>query len=137
MAFRFLLAIAAALLLSGAAFAVAPGHTARTVEVRLNDSMAASQLETQLPMTLQFDDHMGTAQVAQVADGLDIEGAHPASSYRAGDVAYWAPDQSLIVFLTDGSAVPTHGLVVVGRVTNDVGELGSCAHNCVVRLIAR
>ena len=84
-------------------------------------------------LSRRLDDRMGTAQVAHLQAALDTAGAAPISSYRAGDIAYWPAEQSLIVFLADGSAVPSDGLVGVGRVTSGIDHLIGCARDCRLR----
>ncbi|MFE6255337.1 cyclophilin-like fold protein [Agromyces sp. NPDC057865] len=132
MTFRMLAPIVAALLLAGApACSAIPDRPAPAVAVL---DIPATQLEERLPVDLELDDRMGTAQVAQLAAALDAAGAVPVDGYRAGDVAYSAAEQSLIVFLVDGTAEPSDGLVDVGRVTSGMDSLASCARACTLRL---
>jgi len=93
------------------------------------------QLEQRLPVDLSFDDRMGAAQIAHLPTPLEIEDPEPISGYLAGDVAYWVPEQSIIVFLTDGPEVPAGSLVLVGHVTAGLNDLADCSRNCAVRLV--
>ena len=93
------------------------------------------QLERSLPLPLTFNDHMGAAQVAQLPTALEIEDAEPVTGYRAGDVAYWAPEQSIVIFLTDGPDLAAEGLVLMGHVSVGLDDLAGCARNCAVRLV--
>jgi hypothetical protein len=49
-------------------------------------------------------------------------------------VAYWPAERTLVVFLTDGAAVPDGGLALVGRVAEGLDGLAGCARACVVGL---
>ncbi|MGW9185333.1 cyclophilin-like fold protein [Agromyces sp. NPDC055661] len=135
MTFRMLAPIVAALLLAGApACSAIPDRPAPEAVAVLN--IPATQLEERLPVDLELDDRMGTAQVAKLAAALDTAGAVPVDDYRAGDVAYSAAEQSLVVFLVDGIAEPSDGLVDVGRVMSGMDGLSSCARACTLRLSA-
>lgn len=103
--------------------------------IRLNDSMAAVQLEHRLPLSMSFDDRMGVAQVAELPSPLELEAVEPPTEFRAGDAAYWAAEQSIVVFLSDGHDPAADGLVLVGHVTAGLAELADCTHDCRVRLV--
>lgn len=137
MKLRILATIAAALLLTAGAAACAPSPTTAAIEVRLNDSVAAVELSRSLPSTMSFDNRMGTAQVARLAAPLSTRGAATAPSYRAGDVAYWAAEQSIVIFLHDGSGVPTSGLVLIGHTSGDLSRIGDCTRQCTLSPTSR
>ena len=50
-------------------------------------------------------------------------------------MAYWAPEQSIVVFLSDGPDVPGDGLVLVGHVSTGMDDLAGCSQDCAVRLV--
>ena len=102
--------------------------------VALDDSAAAAELAMQLPLVLTFTDRMGTAEFAQLPAPLDIDAAQM-SSYRAGDVAYFESEQSIVVFLSDGTAVPDGGLVLVGHVTSGLDVVAGCARDCAIQFV--
>lgn len=136
MPLRTLVSLAAALLLvSAPACSHLPSGVIPEAEIRLDASAAAAQLDRSLPVALSFDDRMGTAQVALLPTAIDIENAEPIIGYRAGDVAYLASEQSIIVFLSDGIDVPSEGLVLLGHVTSGMEDLADCSRNCAVRLV--
>lgn len=136
MPLRTLVSIAAALLLLVSAPACSHVANAAAPEtgIQLNGSAPALQLEQDLPLGLVFNDHMGVALVAELPSALDTENAGTVDGYRAGDVAYWAPEHSIIVFLSDGTEVPREGLVMVGHVAVGLNRLADCVQNCPVRL---
>jgi hypothetical protein len=133
---------AAALLVIGAAAftlragSLAPAASASSGDsvatVRLIDSPAAVQLAERTVGALKLDAHMGTAQLADLA--LDVDFSNTVNSYRAGDVAYWASGEKVVIFLTDGTAVPPEGLIPLGQVTDGLDHLTSCAADCAVHL---
>lgn len=104
--------------------------------VAISGSATATQLTSQLPITMTFNDRMGAAVFAQLPAALTVAGSTPISGYRAGDVAYIASERSIVIFLSDGSAVPDHGLVLIGHLTSPLGSLASCVRDCAVQLAA-
>ncbi|MFE5671017.1 cyclophilin-like fold protein [Agromyces sp. NPDC056523] len=136
MTLRMLAPIAAALLLMG--LMGAPGCSNISDQPATEPVAAihptATGLADRLPVTLEFSDRMGIAQVAQLPAALDIVRPTPISGYHAGDVAYSATDQTLIVFLSDGTAAPSEDLVAVAKVTSGLDALAGCARKCSVRV---
>ena len=127
--------VATALLLAGtAACSPGPMGDAANAEIWLNSSEPAVQLREHLPISLLFNDRMGTGEIAQLSAEILVDGADPVSSYRVGDVAYWAPGESIVVFLSDGDSLAEEGLVLVGHVTSGLNDLASCTRNCAVNL---
>lgn len=137
MPFRVLASIAAAMLLlvSIPACSQPSGEPLPEAAIRLNDSMAAVQLEHRLPLSMTFDDRMGVAQVAKLPNPLEVESVESPTEYRAGDMAYWVAEQSIVVFLSDGHDLAADGLVLVGHVTVGLAELAGCTHDCRVSLV--
>ena len=77
---------------------------------------------------------MGTAVFAQLATPLAVDAADPMSEYRAGDIAYFAAERSLVVFLSGGAAVPDPGLTLVGHLAAGLDQLADCPHGCTIAL---
>jgi hypothetical protein len=129
--------IAVALLVTAPALSPADAELDRgQAVIALNDSLTAVQLAPQLPLVVAFNDRMGAAEFATLPQPLAIGGAPQMSGYRTGDVAYLAAEQSLVVFLSDGTAVPETGLVLVGRMTSGLGDLAGCTRDCATHLVA-
>ncbi|WP_457101694.1 cyclophilin-like fold protein [Microbacterium sp. P5_E9] len=104
--------------------------------ITLNESSVAAELASQLPLVLNFSDRMGTAEFAPLPEPLDIDSADQMSGYRAGDVAYLASEQSIVVFLSEGTAVPAGDLVLVGHVTSGLNVVAGCVRDCAVQIVA-
>ncbi|MBB5842194.1 hypothetical protein HD599_000517 [Conyzicola lurida] len=96
-------------------------------------SISPPSVASLLGERLEFDDRMGTAQVARLSTPMDIEGVRE-FDYEAGDVAYWPDGRSVIVFLSEGRAVPDGGVVLIGKVTNGMDVLTGCASDCVATI---
>jgi hypothetical protein len=119
----------------GLAACSAPVRDAGSVaHVRLDESSTADQLSDQRQGVLLFDDTMGTAQIARLSQPAEIRGVDVVDGYRAGDVAYWAAESTVVIFTADGSALPRGGLTLIGSVTDGLDELRGCARDCPVRL---
>jgi len=125
-----------AMLLLVTAPALAPAATAPPprVVVALDDSAAAAASAAHLPPTVTFHDRMGVAVFAPLPAALATGAAPAMTHYRAGDVAYVVAEQSIVVFLTDGAAVPQGGLMSLGHLEDGGDDLTSCAHGCAVEL---
>jgi hypothetical protein len=123
------------LLLGGVRTAAQDLGAPPTVKIGFSDSVAAAQFEDRLPVTLMFNDRMGTAMVGRVETPLPLDGADHLSEYTVGEVGYWAAEQSIVVFLHSGSAVPLEGIVSLGHVTAGFATLAGCARDCAVRVV--
>ncbi|NEA43818.1 cyclophilin-like fold protein [Streptomyces sp. SID11385] len=78
----------------------------------LNDSAAARDLATLLPLTLDLADFHGTERIGYPPRKLDTTGAPDASYPKAGDLAYYTPWGNLALFYRDGDHSPS--LVIIG-----------------------
>ncbi|HEY9308052.1 MAG TPA: cyclophilin-like fold protein [Microbacterium sp.] len=105
------------------------------VVAAFEDSATAAQLVSHLPSTLTFSDRMGAAVFAPLPVPLALDSTAAVDGYRRGDIAYVSSEQSIVVFLTDGTAVPDHGLVVLGHLTSGLQDLDGCVQNCAVELV--
>ena len=133
--FRALGVAVAALLatmLSACADNATPGVT-----IEMSEAGVARTFVARLPDTLIFSDRMGAAAVAFVPIRVDVDCQPMLSRYQTGDVVYRAAERSLFVFLSDGTADPGDGLVLVGRTTDGIENLSSCAQGCPIRVTVR
>lgn len=130
MRLRFILTPLVVLFLAIAAATAGPADTPVHPQIKLNDSTQAAQLAQRVPHSLVFNDVMGTAQVARLAEPLGPSDGDPITHYRAGDVAYWTAEESIIVFLTDGAAVPHDGFSLIGHISDDLDHLAGCNRDC-------
>ncbi|MFE5396001.1 cyclophilin-like fold protein [Streptomyces sp. NPDC056568] len=92
------------------------------VEATLNDSPAARDLATLLPLTLDLKDFHGTERIADPPRKLSTENAPEPQAPKTGDLAYYAPWGNLALFYQDGpSASPD--LLVLGHIDADADQL--------------
>jgi len=87
---------------------------------RLTGSATARALAARLPATLTFADYGGQEQIARLPAPLDTTGAPSTSDAPAGTIAYYVPDQSIVLYYTDVGSFP--GIVPIGTV-DDVGAV--------------
>lgn len=128
--------VAALLLLTAPTISHGSPTPASQAVLALEDSATALQLAAQLPLTARFHDRMGTAVFAQLPTPLAVTDADPLRAYRAGDIAYVTAEQNIVVFLTDGSAVPDHGVVLLGHLDRGLDDLAGCRNDCPVELVS-
>lgn len=127
--------LAVALLATVPAWSSSAQHAApKIVGIRIADSATARELAQRLPDTVTFDDRMGVAEVAHLRMPLDASQSAPMTAYHAGDVAYQVSQQSLIVFLSDGSAVPGGDLILVGHIGTGYDHIAGCTRDCTIHL---
>ena len=113
------------------------GSATRGVTIEMSEAPVATTLAAGLPETLVFSDRMGAAAVAFVPGPVEVDGHAPLTRYKAGDVAYRAAEQSLFVFLSDGTADPGDGLIPIGRTADGVAGLSGCSKDCSIRVSVR
>lgn len=133
MTHRLLAALATSLILIGITGYLLNTHPTTVATIELSNSATAARFGQRLPEVLLFNDRMGTAEISRLGEPLAVGSVGSADAYRAGDVAYWAPERTVVVFLTDTSAVPDTGLVRLGRVVAGLDGLAECNRNCPVQ----
>jgi hypothetical protein len=90
-----------------------------SINAVLNDSTAARDLATLLPLTLDMEDFHHTERISYPPRKLDTSGAPNAATPKAGDLAYYTPWGNL-AFYRDGRHSPD--LVLLGRLL-DKGDI--------------
>ncbi|MFE4256905.1 cyclophilin-like fold protein [Streptomyces sp. NPDC056910] len=94
----------------------------RPVGATLNDSPAARDLATLLPLTLELEDFHGTERIGYPPRKLDTSGAPEPVAPEAGDLAYYAPWGNLALFHRDGASASAD-LLVLGHIDADADRL--------------
>ncbi|MER7191527.1 cyclophilin-like fold protein [Streptomyces flaveolus] len=87
----------------------------RPVDATLNDSPAARDLVTLLPLTIDLRDFHGTERIGHPPRRLDTDGAPEPTAAKAGDLAYYAPWGNLALFHRDGPSASAD-LLVLGHI---------------------
>ncbi|MFC9056430.1 cyclophilin-like fold protein [Streptomyces sp. NPDC057074] len=92
------------------------------VEATLNDSPAARDLASLLPLTLDLEDFHGTERVADPPRELTTDGAPEPAAAKVGDIAYYAPWGNLAFFYKDGPSASSD-LLILGHIDADADQL--------------
>lgn len=79
----------------------------------LNDSAPAADLIKRLPLTLNLHRYQSREYYTDI--GLDKSGTTQ-DGYQVGDVAYWVPGSSLVLFYDEGY---TGNLIIMGKMISD------------------
>ncbi|MFJ2094639.1 cyclophilin-like fold protein [Streptomyces sp. NPDC087901] len=94
----------------------------RAVDATLNDSPAARDLATLLPLTLDLKDFHGTERIGYPPRKLTTDGAPKPSAPKVGDIAYYAPWGNLALYYQDGPSASSD-LLILGHIDADADEL--------------
>ena len=72
-----------------------------TITATLDDSPAAKDFASLLPLTLTLDDYNSTEKISNLPRRLSIEGAPAGIDQSPGDLTYYAPWGNLVIFYRD------------------------------------
>jgi hypothetical protein len=109
---------------SGFAAAAAPQDAKRirirmgdqTVTATLNDSEAARDLVSMLPLSIRMRDHLGREKTGRIRGPLS-ERTPGSPTYEKGDLGYWRPGGNFVIFYRhDGLTIPSPGIVLLGKI---------------------
>ncbi|WP_405928053.1 cyclophilin-like fold protein [Streptomyces griseus] len=92
------------------------------VEATLNDSPAARDLASLLPLTLDLEDFHGIERIADPPRKLATENAPEPQAPKIGDLTYYAPWGNLAIFYKDGPSASAD-LLVLGHIDADADQL--------------
>jgi hypothetical protein len=88
----------------------------RAITARLNDSEAARDFVSMLPLTIQMDDHLRREKTGIIPRPLS-ERTPGSRTYEFGDLGYWRPRNTFVIFYRqDGLTIPGPGIVLLGKV---------------------
>ncbi|MEU4250187.1 cyclophilin-like fold protein [Amycolatopsis sp. NPDC026612] len=93
----------------------------RVVNATLNDSAAARDFASLLPLTLELSDFHETERIADLPRRLATAGAPASADPEAGDVAFYAPWGNLAIYYRD--APRADGVVILGRLADGGAEV--------------
>lgn len=98
------------------------------VEAILNDTSTAQDLLKRLPLTLNLHQHQSREYYADIR--LDKNDATQ-GGYQIGDIAYWAPGNSLVFFYDKGY---TGSLIIMGKMTGNFSQLSNMGNSFKARI---
>lgn len=105
-----------------------------TLTATLNNSKAAQDFQSLLPLTLTLEDYAQTEKVSDLPRSLSTEGSPSGSEASAGDIAHYAPWGNLAIFYKDFRY--TEGLIILGSIDGDVEALkGSASRTVTIELM--
>ncbi|WP_433715027.1 cyclophilin-like fold protein [Nocardia sp. CA-084685] len=85
------------------------------VTARLYDNPTAHDFASLLPLTLAMHD-LGGREIAGTLP-RELTDGQGQSSYRAGQLGYWAPSHDLAIYYRqDGFRIPNRGIVMIGEI---------------------
>jgi hypothetical protein len=102
-------------------------------QATLSDSPAASDLVSQLPVTIDLIDHGGVEKTGPLPLPLSLEGQPDGADPDVGDVGYYAPGHDLVLYYGDQSYYP--GIVILGRLDEDAVERISAMEDSVTATV--
>ncbi|MFE4579429.1 cyclophilin-like fold protein [Streptomyces chartreusis] len=94
----------------------------RPVDATLNDSPAARDLASLLPLALDLEDFDGTERIAYPPRKLTTENAPEPQAPKTEDLTYYAPWGNLAVFYKDGPSASSD-LLILGHIDADADLL--------------
>ena len=87
-----------------------------TITATLDDSPAARDFASLLPLTLTLEDYNSTEKISNLPRRLSIEGAPAGFDPSPGDLTYYAPWGNLAIFYRDFGY--SRGLVKLGAIVS-------------------
>ncbi|MCI3223495.1 hypothetical protein GXP76_15140 [Streptomyces sp. NP-1717] len=94
----------------------------QSVDATLNDSPAARDLASLLPLTLDLEDFHGTERIADPPRKLTTDDAPEPQAPKTGDLTYYSPWGNLAIFYKDGPSA-SQDLLVLGHIDADADLL--------------
>jgi hypothetical protein len=94
---------------------------ATVITATLNDSPAAADFASMLPLSLTIADYASTEKIAYLPRKLAATGAPPGIAPKPAMLAYYAPWGNLALFYRD--AAYARGLVELGRIDGSASAL--------------
>jgi hypothetical protein len=93
----------------------------RSIPATLNDSKAAQDFASLLPLSMTLEDYASTEKLSDLPKRLSTEGAPPGYDPSIGDISYYAPWGNLALFYRDAGYAT--GLVKLGKIDSGVEAL--------------
>ncbi|MEV7095840.1 cyclophilin-like fold protein [Amycolatopsis sp. NPDC051045] len=104
----------------------------RVVNATLNDSAAARDFASLLPLTLNLGDFHDSERISDLPRRLSTTDAPESADPKAGDLAFYAPWGNLASYYRD--APPASGVVVLGHLADGGAEVLATAGRVTIEL---
>jgi hypothetical protein len=102
----------------------------RVVNATLNDSAAARDFASLLPLTLNLSDFHESERIADLPRRLSTTDAPESDDPQAGDLAFYAPWGNLAIYYRD--APPASGVVILGHLADGGAEVLATADQVTI-----
>jgi hypothetical protein len=103
----------------------------------LENTAAARQFATMLPLQLTLHDPMGQAKSGRLPEAIDADGAERVLDLEVAGIYYWPPSGDIAVLYEDlGQSVPPPGAVRLGSVLSGLDALESAGNRFSVTIDA-
>lgn len=112
---------------------IAVRDESHTIVFALNESDAAKELYTQLPLTIEVENFSSNEKIFYPKNELSIEGTPLANSGGAGILAYYAPWGDVVMFYD--SFHSASGLYELGNAIEGVDQISSLSGQITVEKI--
>lgn len=98
------------------------------ITAMLNDTSPARDLIKKLPVTLNLHQHQSREYYA----GIRLDKNSPTQDgYQTGDMAYWTPGNSLVLFYGEGY---TGSLIIMGKITSGLNLLPAMGNSFTAKI---
>ena len=95
----------------------------KSIEATLDDSDAARDFASLLPLTLSMNDLFRREKFAALPRAISEQGKRT-HDYAVGTIGYWAPGPDVAIFYRhDGERIPAPGLIIIGKIKAGVEAL--------------
>lgn len=102
---------------------------------RLYDNATARDFASLLPVTITLHDLGGREKAGPLPRRL--AGGQGQSSYRAGQLGYWAPSADLAIYYReDGFTIPDPGIVMIGEIETGLDAITDAEGNATLTITA-
>lgn len=91
----------------------------KVVTETLDNSPSAKELAAMLPLSLSMSDLFGREKYAGLPKSLS-EKISKKSRYDVGDIAYWAPGKSFVIFYRHDGTASDSGISIIGKIDSGV-----------------
>lgn len=97
---------------------------AKTLSATLFDNPTARDFVATLPFEADMHDLLRQEKAGRTARALSTAGASQ-YSFSAGDIGYWSPSADVAIYYQKGDALPSPGIIMIGRIDGDVSSLAA------------
>lgn len=87
----------------------------KVVTGTLDNSPSAKELAAMLPLSLSMSDLFGREKYAGLPKSISEK-----SHYEVGDIAYWAPGKSFVIFYRHDGTAADSGISIIGKIDSGV-----------------